>query len=123
MPESLGQRFARALAAKDEAALRELLAADVDFKGMTPGRLWEGSSPDEVLDAVFGHWFGAADHIDELLHATDSEPVVDLAAFSYRVHVTNDDGRHVVEQQGYYRASDERIGYLRLMCSGYRPVS
>ena len=33
-----GERFARALAAKDAPALRALLADPVDFQALTPGR-------------------------------------------------------------------------------------
>ena len=50
MTDSLGLRLARAIADKDEAALRGVLADDVDFRGLTPGRTWEASSPDEVVD-------------------------------------------------------------------------
>ena len=61
--ETLGARLARAIAAKDEPALRALLADDVDFRGLTPGRTWEASSPDEVVDIAFGHWFEDSDHV------------------------------------------------------------
>ena len=122
MTDSLGDRFARAIADKDADALRALLTDDVDFRAMTPGRFWEGSTPDDVVDAALGHWFDAGDRIDELVHVSAGATVVDTAAFGYRVRVTNDDGPHLVEQQGYYRASGDRIGYLRLMCSGYRPL-
>ena len=94
MTESLGQRLARALADKDEAALRGVLADDVDFRGLTPGRSWEASSPDEVGDT---------------------------ARVGYRFDVDNPDGQHVVEQQVYYRGDSGRITYARVVCSGFRP--
>ena len=42
---SIGEDFARAVAAKDRDAFGRLLAADVDFKGLTPGRAWEATGP------------------------------------------------------------------------------
>ncbi len=115
-----GRRFAQAVAAKDPAALAAVLADDVDFKGLTPGRLWEGGGPADVIEAVFGHWFGDGDEIQRLLRVSDGEPVGDTHQVSYRVVVRNTDGEHTVEQQGYYRERDGRIAYLRLLCSGYR---
>ena len=32
-------------------------------------------------------------------------------------------GPHAVEQQAYYRAAGDRISFLRVMCSGYRPLA
>ena len=120
MTESLGQRLARALADKDEAALRGVLADDVDFRGLTPGRSWEASSPDEVVEIAFGHWFEDADRIvaDTI---TEGDDVGDTARVGYRFDVDNPDGQHVVEQQVYYRGDSGRITYARVVCSGFRP--
>ena len=71
-----------------------MLADDVDFRGLTPGRTWEGTGPDAVVETVFGSWFEPDDEI---------ERVVDVA-----------------EQQVYYRGTDA-IEHLRVMCSGFRP--
>ena len=123
MNASLGLRLARALADKDEAALRGVLADDVDFRGLTPGRSWEATSPDEVVDIAFGHWFEETDRIvaDDIV---EGDPVSDTSRVSYRFDIDNEDGSHVVEQQVYYRGSTDdagRIGYARVVCSGYRP--
>ena len=48
MPEtatSLGAAFAEAVTAKDYARIAELLHPEVDFKGLTPNRLWEAGDP------------------------------------------------------------------------------
>jgi hypothetical protein len=37
--------------------------------------------------------------------------------------VRNDDGQNLVEQQAYLSERDGRIGWLRIMCSGYRPAN
>ena len=36
--------------------------------------------------------------------------------------VTTPDGPHAVAQQAYYRVDGDRISYLRVMCSGFRPI-
>ena len=118
---SLGEVFARRLAAKDRSGLLEVLAPDIDFRGMTPGRFWEASTPEGVLEVVFGSWFADSDHIEQLV-SVDSDRVVDRGHVRYRVLVRNDAGPHLVEQHAYFDESDGRIGWLRVMCSGYRPL-
>jgi hypothetical protein len=50
-----GERFARALAARDAAAMRAVLAGQVDFAALTPGRHWTGTDPAEIVDdVIFG---------------------------------------------------------------------
>lgn len=116
----LGTRFAAALAAKDSAALTELLAPDVDFLGLTPRRMWEAHTPGEVLE-VLGTWFGEEDRIEALLAVSAGEPVEDTEHVGYRLTVVTPDGPHTVAQHAYYRTDDGRIAYLRVMCSGFRP--
>lgn len=120
MTETLGTRFAHAIAAKDADALRGLLADDVDFRGMTPGRTWDGTGPDAVVEAVLGSWFGDTDRIEQVVDVQDGEDVADTARVSYRFDLSNADGDFVAEQQVYYRG-DESIDYLRVLCSGFRP--
>jgi hypothetical protein len=119
----LGTRFAEAIAAKDADTLAALLAPDVDFRALTPRKFWEAGSPEEVLEVVFGNWFEEQDRIDALVDVTLGEPVEDTEHVGYRFAITNPDGQHTVEQQAYYRAEGDRIGYLRVVCSGYRPVA
>lgn len=116
---SLGARLASAVASKDEAAVRAVVAHDVDFKGLTPGRLWEGGSLDELV-AVLGRWFEPQDRVDELETVVDGVPVGDTQHVAYRLRITTPEGPHTVEQQVYYRVDGDRIGYLRVMCSGFR---
>jgi hypothetical protein len=118
----VGERFARAIAAKDAAMLGELLGSEIDFRAMTPGRIWEASSPAEVVDdVIFGHWFEPTDRI-EAIEAIENDVVVDRERVGYRFRVVNDEGEFVVEQQAYLGVEDDSIAWLRIMCSGYRPV-
>jgi hypothetical protein len=40
----------------------------------------------------------------------------------YRLTVKNPDGDFVVEQQAYIGTRDDRIGWMRVVCSGFRPA-
>jgi hypothetical protein len=121
---TVGQRFAEALAAKDAEGMRAVLADDVDIRAMTPGRFWEPGSVDEFVDeVVLRKWFSDKDHILGI-ESIESATVGDRHRVAYIVKVENGDGLHLVEQQAYYDldATADRIGLLRIMCSGYRPV-
>ncbi|HEU4810821.1 MAG TPA: hypothetical protein VFT00_01650 [Nocardioides sp.] len=117
----IGEELARALAGKDAPAVRRLLADDVDFKALTPGRFWEAGSVDEVVEVFFGSWFEPSDEIRALLDVRTGE-VGDRQSVTYRLQVHNDDGGHEVEQQAYFSTVDGRVSFLRVLCSGYMPV-
>jgi hypothetical protein len=119
--DTVGLRFATALAAKDVDAIRGLLAEDIDFKALTPRKFWEATDPDAVIDVLLGNWFQPDDHIDALVDVTE-DAVEDTGRVGYRLAITTPDGPHTLEQQAYYRTDGDRIGYVRLVCSGYRPV-
>ena len=112
--------FVGAIAARDADALVGSLAPDVDFKGLTPRRLWEADSPDGVRDIVLGHWFEEQDKVTGVQDVTEGE-VADIARIGYRLDLELPDGPYVAEQQAYYRSGPEGISYLRIMCSGFRP--
>ena len=120
--DGMGPRFARALAAKDTTGLRQVLAPDVDFRGLTPGRAWEASSADELVDEIMlGAWFDEKDEVQEL-EDVQVGAVVDRQRVSYRLRVANPDGVFLVEQQAYFDVEGDRITWLRVICSGFRPV-
>jgi hypothetical protein len=122
MDVPFGERFARAIAAKDAPALLGLLAPNIDFRAMTPGRIWEVDSPAQLVDEVIlGTWFEPTDRIDAI-EAIENGEVADRESVRYRFRVTNGDGAFLVEQQAYLGVSDEGIAWLRIMCSGYRPI-
>ncbi len=116
----IGEDFARAVAAKDTGAFDRLLAADVDFKGITPGRFWEGIGPSGVAAVFFDNWFEPSDTIEALVDVRTGDDVADTQHVSYRLNLVNDAGEHVAEQQAYFRTTDGRISHLRVMCSGFR---
>ncbi len=119
---SVGERWVSAIAGRDAAGLTGLLSEDVDFRGVTPRRAWEATNPAEVVDIVLGTWFDDGTTIDAVEEVT-TDRVVDTDRVGYRFRTTTADGPHLIEQQAYFRAEGDRIGYLRIVCSGYRPVS
>jgi hypothetical protein len=120
---SLGHRFAAALAAKDREALRAMLDAEVDFRGLTPNRVWEaGTAAAVVGDVILGKWFEPGDVI-ERAEAVETAMVGDRCRLGYRLQISNADGRFVVEQQAFFDVADNKITWLRMLCSGFRPLA
>jgi hypothetical protein len=118
----LGSDFARALAAKDSSRLLDLMHPEIEFRGLTPSRSWEADDRDAVVAMLLGQWFEDEDEI-EALEQLESDTVADRERVGYRFSVSNPDGRYLVEQQAYLSARDGRIGWMRVVCSGYRPVT
>jgi hypothetical protein len=118
---TLGENFARAIAAKDQAALCAVLSDTIDFQALTPRRHWQASTNAEAAwEIILGHWFGAA-HIDELCSVATSR-VAEREHVAYRLRVRSGGGVYLVEQQAYYSSgADGRIGWMRILCSGYLP--
>lgn len=121
MGTSLGERYARALMAKDWARVEAVLAPDVSFRGLTPGRAWEASGAREAIDTVFTEWLEPTDEVTDVLDVSEGQ-VAGRGRVAYRFAVTNPGGRYVCEQTAYYDEADGRIGYLRVLCSGFLPV-
>ena len=117
-----GERFARALAAKDSAALCALLADPVDFQALTPGRHWQAATGSQVVgEIILGRWFGPEDNIQELLSVTTGR-VSGREHVAYRLRVRCSGSDYLVEQQAYYSTEGGRITWMRVLCSGYQPV-
>jgi hypothetical protein len=118
---TVGADFARALATKDFDRVRELMAPEIDFAALTPRRHWQAASPDEVISTILRQWFEDSDEIEALEHL-DHDVVSDRERVGYRFSVSNPDGRFLVEQQAYLAAQDGRITWMRVLCSGFRPI-
>ena len=119
--KTVAERFVDALTKRDRAALLDVLAPDVDFRGMTPGRFWEATEAEDLVDRVLFSWFDEQDVVQQVL-ALDRDWMADREHVSYRLSVMTPDGRHLVEQQAYLSVDDGRIAWLRMMCSGFRKV-
>jgi len=117
----LGRSFVEALAQKDFGRMREVLHPDVDFRGLTPKRNWEATSSQQAIDEILRSWFEESDQITETVNV-ERDAVVDRERVAYRFRVTNPDGDFVVEQTAYYAPREDQIGWMRVVCSGFRPL-
>ena len=117
-----GERFARAVAAKDADALAASLADGIDFQALTPSRHWQAVSPRVVADEiVLGMWFGPDATITGLAGLTTGE-VGGRQHVAYRLRVTRDGREYLVEQQAYYDTEGDQISWMRVLCAGYQPA-
>jgi hypothetical protein len=122
MAEPLGARFVEALAVKDFTRVASLLHPEVDFRAMSPGRFWEANTATQVIEEILRSWFEDSDEVDELLEV-DTTVVADCQRVGYRLAASNLEGRFLVEQQAYYETSDGSITWMRVLCSGWRPIA
>ena len=118
---TLGTDFARALAVKDFDRIRDLLHPEVDFRGLTPRCVWEAGDPDTAIAEILRQWFEDSDEI-EALEQLETGSFADRERVGYRFRVRNADGVFLVEQQVYLTERDGKIGWMRSVCSGYRPI-
>jgi hypothetical protein len=118
---SLGASFADALAAKDFERIRELLHPEVDFRALTPSRDWQAGDPEAVIGTVLREWFEDSDEIEELVQV-ETDTFADRERVAYRFRVRNPEGVFLVEQQVYIEERDGQIGWMRSVCSGFRPI-
>jgi hypothetical protein len=121
MPATIGIEFAEALATKDYDRIIELIHPEIDFRALTPRRFWEAGDPDALISGILKLWFEDSDEIEGLEHV-ETDAIVDRERVGYRFRVSNPDGRFLVEQQAYIEERDGRIGWMRVLCSGFRPV-
>jgi hypothetical protein len=119
----LAHRFAAALAARDAAGLRSLFGSEVDFRALTPGRVWEAETPEAVInDVILGSWFEPSDVIQRI-ESVQHGLVGTRNRIGYRLRVQNPAGMFIVEQQAFCDQTDGLITWLRVLCSGFFPVT
>jgi ketosteroid isomerase-like protein len=118
---TVGSEFARALVRKDAERMAMLLDPQIEFRAMTPKRTWEADNPGAVVAIYLENWFEEGDVI-ERLERVEADEFANRERVGYRLGVSNDEGRFVVEQQAYLSTRDGRIAWMRVMCSGYCPA-
>ena len=112
--------FVVALAARQRSALLDSLDGDVRLRALLPGRDVDLTGAPEVADELLG-WFADVPHITPL--ETRVEPVGDLWHAGYRWQLDGLMPTLLVGQQAYCTVRNERITTIRMVCSGFRPVS
>jgi hypothetical protein len=78
--------------------------------------------PETTALGVLRQWFEDSDEV-EALERLETDAVGDRERVGYRFTVRNPDGRFVVEQQAYLSERDGRIVWMRVLCSGFRPIA
>jgi len=121
VPTSVATGFVDAILARDYPRVRGLLHPDVDFRAMTPSRVWEADGPADVED-VLRAWFEHPERDVTRVDPTEPAVVEDTVRVGWRVHGNDTDGAFVYEQQAYLREDDGLVVWLRVMCSGPRPA-
>ena len=109
----VGRDFARAVA---------LLHPEIDFRAMTPNRVWEADGPAGV-EAVLREWLDDPNEEVEGIKATEPISIEDTVRVGWLVHISDIDGPHIFEQQAYVRERDAQITWMRVMCSGWIPLT
>ena len=113
--------FVDAILALDFARATALLDEAIDFRAMTPNRIWEADGPAGV-ERVLREWFDDPDEEVTSMVAVEPGAVIgDTERVGWLGHGTRAEGPFVVEQQAYLRERDGRIRWLRVICSGMRP--
>jgi hypothetical protein len=119
----LALRFTAALAARDAVTLRSLLGSEVDFRGLSPSRVWEARTPDALIhDVILGAWFEASD-VSRGIESVQASQIGSRIRIGYRFQVSNASGCFTVEQQAFLDLTDGKITWLRVLCSGFIPVA
>jgi hypothetical protein len=111
-----------AIVARDFARVVALLHPEIDFRAMTPNRVWEAEAPAGV-EAVLREWLDDPDEDVEGIEATEPVSIEGTVRVGWLVRFSDADGPHVFEQQAYVRERDAQIGWMRVMCSGAIPLT
>lgn len=119
---TLGHRLVEAIASADRETLLELFAPQLQFRALTPARLFEFDTAEEAVDTMLGKWFGGERRIDGV-EAIDCQEFADVIRVGYRFRATTPDGPALVEQQAYLSAEANAIKSIRIVCSGYRSAA
>jgi hypothetical protein len=106
-----------AIVVRDFARVVALLHPEIDFRAMTPTRVWEADGPSGV-EAVLREWLDDPDEEVEGIEATQPISIEDTVRVGWLVRIVDGDGPHIFEQQAYVRERDGQVDWMRVMCSG-----
>jgi hypothetical protein len=117
----IASAFVDAITTRDVAAAVALLHPEIDFRAMTPNRIWEAEGPAGV-EAILREWFEDPDEDIHGIEATEPVSLESTVRVGWLVHISDADGPHIFEQQAYVRERDARIDWMRVICSGWIPL-
>jgi len=117
---AVASAFADAIVARDIQAATALLHPEVDFRAMTPNRIWEGGAAG--AEQALRKWLEDPDEEVHAVEATEPVTIEGTQRVGWLVRISDADGLHVFEQQAYMRERDGKVGWMRLMCSGFNKL-
>ncbi len=117
MSEITLNRLVDALEAGDRPALQGVFTDDVSLRASLPRADAQRTGPAEAADLMLG-WFTDRGDIKRLGFVLDA--LDRIGSVSYRFVVG---GSLVIEQHAYCTFAGDRIGSIRLICSGFQPLS
>lgn len=115
-------RLVDAIVARDFVRARGFMHPSIDFRAMTPNRVWEADGPAGV-EEVLRAWFEDPDRDVERVDSTEPGAVEDTLRVGWRVQGSDANGPFTYEQQAYVREDDGQVVWMRVMCSGPRASS
>ena len=118
----LANALTDAIVARDVSRAVALLHPEIDFRAMTPNKFWEASGPAEV-DAILRDWLEDPDEELQSIEATQPVALLNTVRTGWLVHISDSRGPHLFEQQAYVRERDGQIDWMRVICSGWLPLS
>jgi hypothetical protein len=118
---SVASSWVDAIVAQDITRAVALLHPDVDFRAMTPNRVWEPEGRAGV-EAVLREWFEDPDEVVNAIEATQPAAIEGTLRVGWLVHISDGEGPHVFEQQAYVREREGQIDWVRAICSGWIPL-
>jgi hypothetical protein len=74
-----------------------------------------------VVDGALRVWIDDGERVTEVL-SVETDRVVDRERVGYRFRVATEGGDTDVEQQAYSETDGGRISWMRIVCSGNRPL-
>jgi hypothetical protein len=118
---SAASAFVDALVARDFARAAAQLHPEVDFRAMTPRRIWDPEGLAGV-EEVLRTWFEDPAEEIEWVEATLPVSIANTVRVGWLVRLHDADGPRMFEQQAYVRERDGRIGWMRVVCTGKQPL-
>jgi ketosteroid isomerase-like protein len=122
IPTSVTADLLEAIVARDFSRAQTLMHPEVEFRAMTPKRTWEADDP-EAVEKVLRAWFEHPEREVERVEPTEPGAVEDTERVGWRVYGCDASGGFVFEQQAFLRENGGRVVWMRVMCSGPRPVA
>ena len=120
--ESLGREFVASIEYRDWERLAACLRPDVEFRAVVPDHAEPVRDLVGPVDtcAQIARWFDGGEEY-ELIGST-VDLIGDRLHVGYRVTGTDQGVWYLVEQHAFATLSGDRIGYLNLVCSGFRDI-